>query len=144
MGDPVTQGIALLLTAASIDQSIKAADAQEEVRDEQREQGRADTIRAKRRQIREARVRREQAANVAAQTGAQGSSSVVQNEGSIQSQLGSNLSFLDQTAARSERIFDAQSDVAGHQLAAGIATTGASFASKVAVRKASVPPPPTN
>ena len=131
--------VAALATTASVIESKKASDAQEEARDEQRAQGKADTIRAKRRQIRESRVRREQAANVAAQTGAQDSSSASQNEGSIQSQLGTNLSFLDTTAARSDRIFDAQSTVAKHQTRAGIFSAVGNVASRGAVAAASTP-----
>ena len=59
--------------------------------------------RQRRAQLREARIRRAQVENIAAQTGTAESSGEIGATGAIQSQLASNLSFLDQTQTLSNR-----------------------------------------
>jgi len=96
-------------TAVAFQADKKSAKAAEESADLERAQAQADTIRQRRRQMAQARVERSQVANVGAQTGTTGSSSVEGGIGSINTQKATNVSFLDNTIRRSESIFDNQS-----------------------------------
>ena len=73
----------------------------------QRAQRRQDQIRQRReriQRIREARIRRAQIENNAAASGAQGSSGAIGGASSISSQLGGEISFLDQIDRQNSRI----------------------------------------
>lgn len=71
--------------------------------------------RERRRAIREARMQRAKVEQGAVASGAQGSSSVTTGVGSITSQLGANLSFLDQVGALQQQTSIFQSAAAKHQ-----------------------------
>jgi len=62
------------------------------------------TAQLRRAQIREARISRGRITNIAAQTGALGSSAILGAQGGLQTQLAVNLSFLDQTLGASQEI----------------------------------------
>lgn len=108
--------------------SVAQSRQQRKVAKEEKLQARAETIREKRRQIREARVRRAIVANTAPQIGAEGSSAASQATSSVQTQLGTNLSFLDQSFARSEKIFKAQSRISTLEGIGGAASAVGSVA----------------
>lgn len=109
MGDPVEDTLKLGVDLAT-GGAVSAREASQENRKAQRiAQRRADlaTARQRRQQIREARIARAQVEAQGAGRGIQGSSGIVGAGASVQSQLASNLSFLDQTQELSGQISDA-------------------------------------
>jgi hypothetical protein len=77
----------------------KSADMQQRAIDEQRKQDELRQARERRQQVREARIRSGQISQATANQGASTTSAAVGGQASIQSQLSSNLGFLDQSGS---------------------------------------------
>ena len=109
----VSAGAAVTGTVLSTVHANKAAAAQRRLQQLQ-------ATRQKQQQIREARIRRGQVANIAGQTGTGLSSAALGAEGSIQSQLATNLSFLDQSLGIAQTISKQQSKAQTFGAVAGL------------------------
>jgi hypothetical protein len=128
MGTGIELGIAAIGAVAGIKGGIDAkkaagdqADAQEKSEKTQQKIRDLQAARERRTQVRQARAQR---AEMVAGSGAGGtlqSSSSITGAGSVGSQLGSNLSFLDQTQglAQQASIFNIQAASAGSRVASG-------------------------
>ena len=97
-------GLAVLGTSEAIKGQKQAASQAKKARRAQQRINELKEQRTRRQTIREAIIKQGQLENVAAQTGQAGSSAASQAEGSISSQLGSNLSFLSQTGSLTQEI----------------------------------------
>ena len=97
-------GAFIVATAVSVDQSRQAAKAQEKAQELSQRRADLEAARARRQQVREARIRRAQIIAQSQAVGGEGSSAEAGATGSLQSQLGANLSFLDQTQQLSRQI----------------------------------------
>ncbi len=120
--------IAVVGLAVSASASRSAGKARKKAAKEQQRQARAETLRSKRRVLREAALRRGQVTNVAGLTGTLGSSGAEGAVSSIATQVGTNLSFLDQTFGRSENISAFLSRAASKERLAQTAQQVSSFA----------------
>ena len=109
-------GVATVGTAYSIYSSERAAKSSRRLQ-------RARATQEKRSQLREARIRRANIMNLAANVGTTGSSSALGGAGSIQSQLSGNLSFIDEGLSLQEAISKNQQR---SQLFGSIANLGSS------------------
>ena len=116
----IAAGAALIGAGAAVVGTINANKA----RKAQQKLQQLRTTQSRRQQIREARIRRGRVANIAAQTGAQGSSAELGAKGSIQTQLAINLSFLDQSLGITQQISSAQSRAQTFSGIASLAVTG--------------------
>lgn len=105
MGAPAALAISsLALTGASISQSRRAEKSQREGNRVREVQTNIQTMKERRNQIREARIRRAQLLVASEASGTVGSSAEVGAIGSIQSQLSSNIGYLSGTRDRSNLI----------------------------------------
>lgn len=100
-GAIILGGIAAAGTAYNIYQGRQANKAQKRAAGIQRRQAAAEEARARRAQIAEARRKRATVVNNAVAGGVQESSGFTGGLGSLRSQLGGNLGFMDQSSARS-------------------------------------------
>lgn len=105
--------VTVLATGASVHQQQQAADEQERARKAKQRMAQVRQQRERRAAIRQAQRKRAQVANVSAQTGTQDTSVAQGAMGSIQSQLGSNLSFLDTMERGGQFITERQNQAAG-------------------------------
>ena len=113
-------GLATVTVASTVVSTINANKA----RASQQKLQQLRTNQSRRQQIREARIRRGRVANIAAQTGAQGSSAELGARGSIQTQLAVNLSFLDQSLGIAQQISSQQSRAQTFSGIASLSATG--------------------
>jgi len=115
-------------TAYSVYSGFQAADAREDAAETRNRQIALQNRRRRRSQIRQSRIARAQAVNVAAQTGAQDSSGIRGGLSSLGSQTGSNLGYTSQQGALSALFGSYQqeaSDWAGQaQIGQGVANIG--------------------
>lgn len=129
-GALVLAGVA---TAGSIYTSKKAADAQKEANTLQRQQAEMANARARRDEIRKARIAQAAAAINAEGQGVADSSGAAGGQGSIISQGNSNLSFLDRSAAISDQTSRAMGKAISYgnysQMFGGVASLAMSYAS---------------
>lgn len=109
----VALGVAVAGTAVSAISANKAAKAQQKLQ-------RLRSTQQRRSQVREARIRRGRVANIAAQTGTQGSSGALGAQGSIQTQLATNLSFLDRSLGFAQTISSQQARAQTFSAIAGL------------------------
>lgn len=130
--DPGTAAliVAGVATASSIDQQKRAARASKRAQRAQQVQADLQTARERRNQIRQARIQRAQLEAQALAQGTTGASSVVGAAGSVQSQLGSNIGFLNQqqqlsqfASAQNQRAAAAQTRASIFSSVASLATT---------------------
>ena len=135
--DPFTQltlGTTLLLataatsTAVGAYSGVKASEAANKSAELQRKQGQLEEQRQKRELVRRARIARGEVAQSAESQGVAASSAAVGGQASIGSQLGANLSFLDQYANLSDQITKAQTTANNWQAYGQVAGAAASLA----------------
>ena len=120
------EGLTTLSSLYSANGSIQSG--KESRRQQQRQQQLNDVKAAqtRREQIRKARIARAQQLAAGVQTGGDiGSSSVQGTIGNIESQLGTNLSFLDTTAGLQQDIFNSKQNQA--DIKSNLATAGTIF-----------------
>jgi hypothetical protein len=125
---------AVTTTVVSIDQSRKAAKAQERAAEQQQAAFRADqrkaevqNVRNVRQQIRAARMAQSSMTNVAAQTGGMGGSGIAGGTASVGSQMASSLGFMADIARENTAISNAQIASAGFQGQAARASSNAAI-----------------
>lgn len=111
----VALGVATAGTVISAVAASKAQKAQQKLQNLRSQQSRTQ-------QIREARIRRGRVANIAAQTGTAGSSAAAGARGSIQTQLATNLSFLDRSLGLVQSISSQQAKAQTFGAIAGLAS----------------------
>lgn len=104
--------------------TVLATKARKQAIESQRVQRNVEVARERRRQVREARIKRGALVNTAATTGTAGSSGELGGIGSIESQLFSNASFLDTSIAAGDSIAASSSRAATF---GGIANFGISL-----------------
>jgi hypothetical protein len=130
-GGWIAIGIATAGTAVSIQQNKQSQKETKKANKAAQRQSQAEAARSRKQQIRQARIKRGQLESVGALTGTQGSSSQVGAAGSIQTQLGSNLSFLNTSVANQNSMFkhnQKAADFSGNANAAqGVASLASSF-----------------
>ena len=118
--------VSAIAAVISVAQSAKQRKEASKARREQRAVNRAQALRQRQQQIREARVKRAQAVNQAFISGGEGST-LSGATSSVGSQLGGNLGFNQSTLRRSERAagFQDKADLAGFrsQAFASLSTT---------------------
>ena len=124
--------LAVVGTAASIQQQKKAQKSSAKAAKAERAKTRAESARQRRQQLRQARLSQGEALNLAAVTGGLGSSGLAGAQASIQTQLGTNLSFLDTTEnltiASNKARQDAANFLGNAQIFSQIANVSSSFA----------------
>ena len=125
----LTASIVAVAAAVSIQQQNKAQKESEKQAELQAEQGKAEGIRARRRQLAAGRLARSGIQNIAASTGTAGSSGSLGGQSSVQARTGTEVSFLEQSAGRSEDIFSSQKKQSRYKFNASTAATVSSFAS---------------
>jgi len=104
-GAIILGSIAAAGTAYSAYQQRKAGKAQKRAAEVQRKQRLAEEARSRRQQITEARRKRAAIINATSAGGLSGGSGEAESIGSVQSQLGGNLGFMEQSSNRS-RMFE--------------------------------------
>ena len=142
--DPITLtavavGVGAASTIHSIQQQKKSAKNQKKAQQAQQRIQEVKAARERRKQVREAQVAQAQVEAGAQASGVTQTSAAVGGAGSIQTQLGSNLSFLDQvgeltqqTSIFNQRAASASSRAATSQAVAGLGLQGASiFAAQI-------------
>lgn len=120
MGIEVALYVAAAATAASAYSSYQSGQAtKEQYRAEQR-RAEIQNVRNVRQQIREARLAQSSMTNVAAQTGAMGSSALAGGTSSVGAQLAGNISYMTDVARENTAITAAASDAAQAQSNAAV------------------------
>jgi len=94
-------------TAASISEQRKAGKAQERAFRAEERRAEVQNVRSVRQQIRQARLAQASMTNIAAQTGAMGSSALAGGTSSIGAQLSGNLSYMQDIARKNTAISNA-------------------------------------
>lgn len=121
MCDPITL---LYITAgsaaASAVSSIQAGKATQKQYQAEARKAEIQNIRSVRQQIREARLSQAAMTNVAAQTGAMGSSALAGGVSSVGAQLAGNVSYMSDIARENTAIGAAASEAAGYQSQAAL------------------------
>ena len=125
----------VVMFALSTVAAVAAHRQQKKAAEVQKKQGTAEKIRARRRLLRERRIKQGEITNIAAQTGTEGSSGAEGASASLSSQTGTNLSFLDQSSDRMDQISMFQ------QRAADFNTASSIFASAASMSAGSTPNP---
>ncbi len=121
--------IAVAAAGASAYNSHKASKAQRKALAAQQKQADIENARSRRATIRNARVARASVENQAAQSGLGGSSMQAGSISNIQSRMGENLSFLDQSIQTAQQASTANIQAAGYQQRANNWQTVSSMAS---------------
>jgi hypothetical protein len=119
---------AVASTAVSAYSGVKSSEAASKSAELQRKQGQLEEQRQKRELVRRARISRGEVAQSAESQGVAASSAAVGGQASIGSQLGANLSFLDQYANLSDQITKAQTTANNWQAYGQVAGAAASLA----------------
>ncbi|CAB4161325.1 hypothetical protein UFOVP729_44 [uncultured Caudovirales phage] len=124
--DPITIALGVISTAASVSQASeqrKAGKAAQRQYEAEARKSEVQNIRSVRQQIREARLAQASMTNVAAQTGAMGSSALAGGVSSVGSQLAGNLNYMQQIAKENTAIGAAAAE--GAQAMSNAAVYGA-------------------
>lgn len=115
-------------TVASAYSSYKSGQAQKEQYQAESRKAEVQNIRSVRQQIREARMTQASMTNVAAQTGAMGSSALAGGLSSVGSQLAGNLNYMSDIADQNTAITNAAISASQYQTSATIFGQIGSFA----------------
>lgn len=129
-GAIILGGIAAAGTAYSVYQGRQAAKAQRRAAQVQRKQRQAEEARARRQQIAEARRKRAAVINATAAGGLRGSSGEAGGLGSLQTSLGGNLGFMEQSSQRSTIFENFQGQAVSANQRANIGSAAAGLAMK--------------